>query len=70
MTFLGDILSDVIEWMITKLIGLGIVEIESIQSKLKIASMAKTDAQALISAKTEDEQKEASINIDSDTFGK
>jgi hypothetical protein len=69
IAFLGTVLASVLEWVITKLIGLGVVEFESIKAKLKIASDAKTDAANLSNAKTDEEQKAALTNIDRDIFG-
>lgn len=68
MTFLIGLLTPLLEWCVQKLVNWGLVEIESIVEKMRLASQAKADGQALKDAKTDDEQKAAIDKTIDDTF--
>lgn len=68
MTFLASVLATLLEWLITKLAGWGILEIENVIAKIKTAEQAQADATKLANAKTQDEKKAAVSNVINDTF--
>lgn len=68
MSFLAGIVAQIIEWLVQKLIDLGIKEVKAIEADNALKEQAKADEKQIEDAKTQQEKEDALSKTISDTF--
>ena len=68
MTIVVAVLSSILQWVLTRLIALGIVQVKKELDENKLEDQAKEDGEALKKAKTDKEREDALRKIIDRTF--